>query len=287
VAPLAYALVVCLAAGPPDALGRAKKHLAAGALDDVLVDVQEAPVTGAAFAELLAEAGRQALEKEDDVLALHFVQVALRASARHPLALEVGARASMKQNHFDPAEAYADRWVNAEPKNARAWLLRAEVALAEGEWSRVLDLLAQADPARLAFTDRQRMKTAIETAAKELRDREKARTRTAQLEKSLDAQLERIKKAGAAGPKARGKAEGGPVIVYGTSWCGYCKKAARWLSERGVAVVEKDIESDAAANDELEAKKRSSKRSEAGVPWIDFRGTLVYGFDQRALEELL
>jgi glutaredoxin len=280
---------LCLAAADP--LQQAKDHLSAGKLDDVLFVVQDAKLKGDAAADVLAEAGRQALEKKDDVLALQFVQMALRAKAKHPLALEVGARSSLAQSQFDPAESYGDQWVAVEPKNARARLLRAEVAIAEAEWAQVIASLKAVDPAQLSTTDRARMQQLVEKASAELRDKKQAAAKSRELEKTLESTVEQLKKAQArekkSGVATVSGAGSAKVIIYGTSWCGYCKQAARWMKAKGVDFVEKDIEKDATANNELEEKKRAAHRSEGGVPWIDVRGQLVHGFDQQALEQLL
>ena len=41
------------------------------------------------------------------------------------------------------------------------------------------------------------------------------------------------------------------VIVYSTNWCAYCKMVKQYLTGRGVAFVEKNIEDDAEAHKEL------------------------------------
>src|SRR4051794_14736276 len=184
-----FALALCLFAAP-DPLAKAKDHLAKGALDDVLFDVQDAPST-ADSADVLAEAGRQALDKKDDALAMQFAQMALRQKPAHPLALEVGARSSLDQSQFDPAEAYGDRWIKAEPTNARARLLRAEIAIAEAEWSKVIALLGKVDPGKLSSTDRDRMRELVEKASAELKDRKAARAEQDRAERDLESAIEK------------------------------------------------------------------------------------------------
>ena len=44
------------------------------------------------------------------------------------------------------------------------------------------------------------------------------------------------------------------VIVYSTSWCGFCSAEKDWLEHNGVKFEAKDIEEDAEARDELLAK---------------------------------
>ena len=86
---------------------------------------------------------------------------------------------------------------------------------------------------------------------------------------------------------ARGTASTGQVVLYSTSWCGACRTARQWLTGRGVAFVEKDIEKDQAAAQELLAKAKAAGVSPSGVPVLDVGGTLVQGFDQARIEALL
>ncbi|OYX41870.1 NrdH-redoxin [Candidatus Saccharibacteria bacterium 32-49-12] len=71
------------------------------------------------------------------------------------------------------------------------------------------------------------------------------------------------------------------VIVYKTSWCGFCKTETQWLDQLGVNYVEKDIEADAAAHTELMEKIGGNFR---GVPVTDVAGDLILGFDRPRLE---
>ncbi len=86
---------------------------------------------------------------------------------------------------------------------------------------------------------------------------------------------------GGAGPST------GQVVLYSTSWCGACKSARQYLTGAGVPFVEKDIEKDQAAAQELLAKAKAAGVSPSGVPVLDVGGTLVQGFDQSRIEALL
>lgn len=77
------------------------------------------------------------------------------------------------------------------------------------------------------------------------------------------------------------------VIVYGASWCGVCRTTARYLRGRGIPFVEKDIEKDPSARDEMNRKARAAGVEPRGVPVIDVGGELLLGFDADALEMLL
>jgi glutaredoxin len=77
------------------------------------------------------------------------------------------------------------------------------------------------------------------------------------------------------------------VILYGTSWCGACRQARTYLTERGVTFVDKDVERDPAAAAELQGKARRAGISTGSVPIIDVRGRLMVGFDPARLAALL
>lgn len=84
------------------------------------------------------------------------------------------------------------------------------------------------------------------------------------------------------------KAEAGEakIILYRTSWCGYCNKTAALLDSLDVAFVEKDIEADSGAA----AEYRQKARGYTGIPLTDINGQLVKGFKvtliQRLVEQL-
>jgi glutaredoxin-like YruB-family protein len=75
-----------------------------------------------------------------------------------------------------------------------------------------------------------------------------------------------------------------PVIIYSTTWCGYCKMLKQYLDNKGVAWVEKDIETDASAHEELMDKIQGNFR---GVPVSDVNGTIVLGFDRPSIDAAL
>jgi len=74
------------------------------------------------------------------------------------------------------------------------------------------------------------------------------------------------------------------VIVYSTPWCAFCKTEKQYLEHLGVTFVDKDIENDKVAFEEL-AKKTEGRTS--GVPVTDIDGEIVYGFDRKKIDEVL
>jgi glutaredoxin len=81
---------------------------------------------------------------------------------------------------------------------------------------------------------------------------------------------------------------GTPVVtIYGTSWCGACRAAREYLTQRRVPFADKDVERDPAA-----ARELSDKASKLGIPTdrvpiIDVRGRLLQGFDRARIDALL
>jgi glutaredoxin len=92
---------------------------------------------------------------------------------------------------------------------------------------------------------------------------------------------------GAAAPAAAAGGAGDEVVLYGASWCSACRAAAKYLRERGVPFVEKDIEKDQAAALELMRKAQAAGAVPGSIPVIDVRGTLVEGFNPATLDQLL
>lgn len=87
---------------------------------------------------------------------------------------------------------------------------------------------------------------------------------------------------GKGGPNARAS-----VIIYGAEWCGACHDAARYLRQKGVAYVEKDIEKDAEAAREMQAKLAKSGLRAGSIPVIDVRGHVMVGFNAAQIEGAL
>jgi len=90
-------------------------------------------------------------------------------------------------------------------------------------------------------------------------------------------------------PAAQAAAPGGDadVVIYGADWCGVCRSAARFFRSRGIAFVEKNIERDPAALREMQEKARRAGVRPSGIPVIDFRGTILTGFDEARIESLI
>ena len=74
------------------------------------------------------------------------------------------------------------------------------------------------------------------------------------------------------------------ITIYRTSWCAFCHTEAQWLERLGIPFVEKDIEADPAANEELMKKINGDFR---GVPVTDVAGDIILGFDRPKLQDAI
>ncbi len=72
------------------------------------------------------------------------------------------------------------------------------------------------------------------------------------------------------------------VILFTTPTCTFCKKAKRYLRERGVPFKAVDVSRDPAA-----ARDMVRRSGQQGVPVIDIGGKIVVGFDRPKIDRLL
>ena len=70
------------------------------------------------------------------------------------------------------------------------------------------------------------------------------------------------------------------VLMYATSWCGYCKKARKYFRKNNIPYIEYDIEQDA------EAKRQYKKLGGNGVPLILYENRRMTGFSQDRFRHL-
>lgn len=82
-------------------------------------------------------------------------------------------------------------------------------------------------------------------------------------------------------PIAYDAAIAGEVVLYGTVWCGYCKKARAVLDRHNIPYQDLDVEKSAEAN---AAFQRLGGR---GVPLITVGDKAMSGFDYSKLRKML
>lgn len=78
------------------------------------------------------------------------------------------------------------------------------------------------------------------------------------------------------------QAQGQPqVILYGTSWCGYCAAARQFFEANGIVYTELDVEKT------TEGYQGHKKLGGGGVPLIAIGDQVMRGYNEAGLRELL
>jgi glutaredoxin 3 len=72
------------------------------------------------------------------------------------------------------------------------------------------------------------------------------------------------------------------VTIYSTPTCVYCKMAKEFFAKNNIAYTELDVASDMKAREDM-----MNKTHQLGVPVIDIDNSIVIGFDQKTIEDLL
>ena len=70
------------------------------------------------------------------------------------------------------------------------------------------------------------------------------------------------------------------VVMYSTSWCGYCRQARRYFKSKGIKYVERDIERSRLA------KRAYDRLGGNGVPLIVVGENQMSGFSARKFDRL-
>ena len=72
----------------------------------------------------------------------------------------------------------------------------------------------------------------------------------------------------------------GKVILYATSWCGYCKKARKLLADNNIDYFEYNIENS------TEGHRQYKAIGGRGVPVLLINGEVVKGYNPKLILEL-
>ncbi len=76
--------------------------------------------------------------------------------------------------------------------------------------------------------------------------------------------------------------KGNKVTVYGTESCPWCHKAKDFFTEKEIKFKYFDVGKNPKAATEM-----IEKTDQQGVPVIDINGTIIVGFDEAKIRELL
>jgi hypothetical protein len=92
--------------------------------------------------------------------------------------------------------------------------------------------------------------------------------------------------AAARGPLAP-KNPNSPVIVYTSATCGQaCFEMSNHLRSRGIAHLERDVNGMPGAREEVMRKLDQAGLEASSPPVLDFRGTIVVGYQPNAIDQL-
>ncbi|WP_419811339.1 glutaredoxin family protein [Bacterioplanoides sp.] len=72
----------------------------------------------------------------------------------------------------------------------------------------------------------------------------------------------------------------GTVVLYATSWCGYCQRARDLLKSKGIRYKEYDIEKSTIG------KREYDQLNGSGVPLLLINGEVVRGFNKQKILQL-
>jgi len=90
----------------------------------------------------------------------------------------------------------------------------------------------------------------------------------------------RIRHNSVSSPAFADEAAAKDVVIYTTTWCGYCKRAKSYFEEQGIAYNEYDIEKDA------QGKRDYARMHGSGVPIILVGDKRMDGFDKKRFQRL-
>jgi glutaredoxin 3 len=72
------------------------------------------------------------------------------------------------------------------------------------------------------------------------------------------------------------------VIVYSTQTCPWCHVAKNFLKDHNIPFQDVDVGRDRKAAEEM-----IEKSGQMGVPVVDINGTIIIGFNEQKMKELL
>jgi len=88
-------------------------------------------------------------------------------------------------------------------------------------------------------------------------------------------------------PGATAASSRATIIIYGAEWCSACHDAARYLRQKGIPFIEKDVEKDPTAAREMQAKLAKNGLRAGSIPVIDVRGHVFVGFSAQQIDGAL
>jgi arsenate reductase-like glutaredoxin family protein len=78
------------------------------------------------------------------------------------------------------------------------------------------------------------------------------------------------------------------ATIYGAKWCKACREAARYLGQKGISVLEKDVDESPVIQAELRAKlSQAHLPPTSSIPVVDIGGRIIVGFSPEQMDAAL
>ncbi len=276
------------AAAAEDPLAGARKALEAADYERVLDEVNAAKgVPPADAAVVLTRAGHLALDQKDRAMASLYCEMAIKRAPGDRAPLDLCMKIAFEEERWEDVDIWGEALARLAPKDADVALLRGQAALAEGDWQRAVDILK---PHAKGPKGKQ-VAALVERAEGQLQEEKAAAAEQKALEERLRKAIAEARRLDSGGAGLAGGSRGGGgddgVYLYTTTWCGVCKRAKQWLDKKGIRYVERDVENDPGASEELAEKCQKARTRPRGVPVLDARGKILVGFDPGSYARLL
>jgi glutaredoxin len=255
------------------------------------------------LADIYHRAADHMLNRNRDVsFASLFCERGLLVQPEHQglLRLQIEIYMHPDMNLIDGAEELAVRLVRVDPEHQRNQLLRGKVAFEQGQYDQAVTWLTRA-----ARSGRTQQSKEIEEAWKLL---EMAKVKAEEMKaalsmtRELEVRLQRAKTIAqshaAASPRQSeppigeslrpgGDEAAGPITLYMTKWCKFCRQTADLLKGLNVKFEQKDIERDQAALVDLMELAQAQGVEVTGVPVLRMGNKLVVGFNPELIERMV
>ncbi len=257
------------------------------------------PQERSGLAVLFHQAAAQLVEKLHDIsYAALFCERGLMLDPNNQdlLRLQVENYLNSELRIYGGAEEMAEKLLELDPDNQQNQMLRGKVAFEQAEWDLAIKWLEKA--ARVGRTEQsQEVKEAwklLDLARARAQELKSSLSMTMELERKLSSARERLRQLAEEGEGEEAEAEaepadaqGGEIVLYLTSWCGYCRKARELLKSLKVPFQEKDIEKDKEAALEVMRLATEKGAEITGVPVVRIGNELVVGFNAERIRMLV
>jgi len=284
-------------------LQRARDLLKNNKLDDLLEAFEPRQVPRltrkerAALADIFYRAAIRLRKRYKDIsYSSMFCERGLMLDERYPPLMRLQIRNYLHRSMklFGGAEELAVKLVQIDSANQKNQFLRGKVAYDQGEWDVAAGWLKKA--ARVGRTENSKLTKEswhlLDLAKGHLQELKASLSMTSELELMLKHAKIRNREQLMKNPPPAEMAQpaalaGGKIVLYMTSWCGYCRKTRALLKSLNVPFVQKDIEKDQKALMEMMRAAEQAGVEVTGVPVIRIGSKLVVGYNPQRIEELV